>query len=301
MLWKCFVSIETLSVPSKTFLVGEYGVLAGGPALVINTEPRFELSVRSVETKSDFFAHKDSSAGLLWKHFAKEVEAKHGFVQFTFKDPWQEAGGMGRSGAEFLLVREWLLRNGFSTKKSLIQDYKKFAKSGSGADVLAQSTGLVTLIDSVSSGETKALKWPDWNLSFLIYKTGRKMKTHEHLEKNKTKSNSPRAYKKLAEISERAILAYRKKSLHAFLNTLMDFSTFQRKNDLIDLENYYLLEKIMAMPSVYFARGCGAMGFDTFLVFYQEEFETQVRKDMEKEFPMLTLVGDTSRITKGLK
>ena len=301
MLWKCFVSIETLSVPSKTFLVGEYGVLAGGPALVLNTEPCFELKAEVVDKKPEFFAHKDSPAGQIWNYFSKDVEEKKGFVKFEFSDPWKEAGGMGRSGAEFLLLREWLKKNKFSTKKTLIQDYKKFAKSGSGADVLAQEAGLVTFVESISNGKTKALKWPDWNLSFLIYKTGRKMKTHEHLEKNKTKSNSPRAYKKLAEISERSVTAFRKKSLHAFLNTLIDFSTFQRKNDLIDLENYYLLEKIMALPSVYFARGCGAMGFDTFLVFYQKDFESTVRKDIAKEFPMLTLVGDTAKLSKGLQ
>lgn len=300
------MSIATLSVPSKTFLVGEYGVLAGGPALVLGTEPCFELKVEFVDKRADFFAHKDSPAGFLWGHFVKDVEAKMGFAKFSFFDPYREAGGMGRSGAEFLLLREWLKQNEFETEKNLIQDYRKFAKSGSGADVLAQSMGLVTLIESVASNEAKALKWPDWNLSFLIYKTGRKMKTHEHLEKNKTKSNSTRAYKKLAEISERSITAFRKKSLHAFLNTLIDFSTFQRKNDLIDLENYYLLEKMMALPSVYFARGCGAMGFDTFLVFYQKEFESQIRKDIAKEFPMLTLVGDASslyktKLSKGLQ
>lgn len=32
-----------LSAPSKTFLVGEYAVLRGGPALLLNTSPRFRL------------------------------------------------------------------------------------------------------------------------------------------------------------------------------------------------------------------------------------------------------------------
>ena len=37
----------TLSVPSKTFLTGEYAVLSGGESLVVNTSPRFELHVTS--------------------------------------------------------------------------------------------------------------------------------------------------------------------------------------------------------------------------------------------------------------
>ena len=293
------MSIAVLSAPSKTFLVGEYGVLAGGPALILNTESRFELKVEKSNAVS-FFAHEDSPAGQLWQHFSKAVEDKMGALKFSFQDPWQEAGGMGRSGAEFLLLREWLKQNSFVTKKSLIEDYKKFAKSGSGADVLAQACGQVALVESVAKGEAKTLKWPDWNLSFLVYKTGRKMKTHEHLEKANAKSSSTRTYKKLAEIAEGSVEAFRKKSLHTFLNSLTDFSTYQRKSELIDLENYYLLEKIMALPSVYFARGCGAMGFDTFLVFYQKDSEKTVRAEVEKEFPMLKLVADTSKLSKGL-
>lgn len=292
--------MQILSAPSKTFLVGEYGVLAGGPALVLNTEPRFELkiSVQKNKGEKEFYAHPESPAGQLWAHFASAAIEKAGDVHFDFFDPWDGAGGMGRSGAEFILLRQWLKKNGLWTKKSLIEDYKNFASSGSGSDVLAQSCGLVTLI---SNAETRALKWPAWDLSFLIYQTGRKMKTHEHLEKANKKKSSPRVYKKLAEISVSAIEAYRKKSLHAFLNGLTDFSSYQKKYELIDSENYYLLEKIMALPSVYFARGCGALGFDTFLVFYQKEFEKTVRKDIQKDFPFLRLVADTSNLTTGIE
>lgn len=300
--------MQTLSAPSKTFLVGEYGVLIGGPALILNTEPRFQLKVELVENKSKslkdehhFYAHKDSPAGKLWSHFSEAVIKKTGQLHFDFIDPWQEAGGMGRSGAEFLLLREWLKQNGFVTKKTLMKDYKEFATAGSGADVLSQSTGQVAVIESVLSEEAKALKWPNWDLSFLIYKTGRKMKTHEHLEKTDKKSGSPKAYKKLAEIATGSVEAFRKKSLHAFLNSLTDFSAYQKKHDLIDVENYYLLEKMMNLPSVCFARGCGALGFDTFLVFYQKEFKKTVRQDIEKDFPFLKLVADTSQLTKGIQ
>ena len=69
--------------------------------------------------------------------------------------------------------------------------------------------------------------------------------------------------------------------------------------NLVHQENYLTLEKIMNLPSVYFARGCGALGYDTFLVFYQKEFENSIRVDMEKDFPFLKLVADTSKLTKG--
>lgn len=292
--------MQTLSAPSKTFLIGEYGVLIGGPALVLNTEPRFQLQVE-LDDVSLFFAHPESPAGQLWRHFSQDVFKKIGKVSFKFLDPWHEAGGMGRSGAEFLLLREWLLKNGFKTEKTLIEDYKTFAKSGSGADVLAQTCGQVALIESVLTGETKAWKWPSWDLSFLIYKTGRKIETHDHLDKMKKKNNVPKAYKKLAQISAAGIEAFGKKSLHAFLNHLTDFSSEQKKAGLIDLENYYLLEKLTNLPSVYFARGCGAMGFDTFLVFYQKEYESVVRQEVAKEFPFLKLVADSTNLTKGLQ
>ena len=39
--------VALLSAPGKTFLVGEYVALAGGPSIVLATEPRFELRVYS--------------------------------------------------------------------------------------------------------------------------------------------------------------------------------------------------------------------------------------------------------------
>ena len=49
----------TFSAPSKTFLSGEYAVLNGNPALVLNTGPRFHfcvppaVTVRSAGSRSN--------------------------------------------------------------------------------------------------------------------------------------------------------------------------------------------------------------------------------------------------------
>ena len=57
-----------LSVPSKTFIVGEYIALKGGPTLILSTNPRFELKATSSNpyfSDIEKLAHPDSPAGKL--------------------------------------------------------------------------------------------------------------------------------------------------------------------------------------------------------------------------------------------
>jgi len=91
--------------PSKTFLLGEYAVLNGGPAILLATEPYFE-----------------------W-------ENNH------FKDPYQGKGGFGASGAKF--VFKMFQENCFDALSAL-KKYQSTEHSGSGADVICQYTGGVT-------------------------------------------------------------------------------------------------------------------------------------------------------------
>src|SRR4051812_36096175 len=84
-----------LSVPAKTFLVGEYLALSGGPSLVITTLPRFELETDPQALRNPFaFA---SPAGKLWESDPLKPKLK-------FRDPFEEAGGLGASTAQFALL-----------------------------------------------------------------------------------------------------------------------------------------------------------------------------------------------------
>jgi hypothetical protein len=122
-----------IRIPSKTFVLGEYLVLQGGPALVLCHPPYFEAERGS----SDRPLASQSPAGQLAK--------KTGFDLSTlaFRDPHQGRGGFGGSGAEFLAV--WAYHQGktsFQEKDcwQAREDYRALA-SGSGVDVLTQAFG----------------------------------------------------------------------------------------------------------------------------------------------------------------
>lgn len=119
-------------VPGKTFLVGEYLALAGGPSIVANTAPFFEFSWfteaapevsagSSAGSSMDASSsgrltirhpfHADSPAGR-WLERAKSNLDNHPFShEIQFRDPFKGKGGMGASTAEFAgawIFRKWL-------------------------------------------------------------------------------------------------------------------------------------------------------------------------------------------------
>src|SRR5690606_39000184 len=100
--------------PSKTFLLGDYLSLLGGPALLLNTEPRFQGLLESIQptVKSSAIAdkiqaiepypgiHPQSPAGKFLQRHASDFAD----CNLTFFDPHQGAGGFGASSAQFLMV-----------------------------------------------------------------------------------------------------------------------------------------------------------------------------------------------------
>ena len=89
-----------LSVPSKTFLLGEYVVIHGGPALVLTTEPRFTLYALLQKTQRQIDIHSKSPAGKWIEQHADFYQQYH----LQFNDPHQSKGGFGASGAQFILL-----------------------------------------------------------------------------------------------------------------------------------------------------------------------------------------------------
>lgn len=92
-----------LSMPGKTFLAGEYLALSGGRTLVMSTNPKFKMTLRSacqssqMESKNPF--HQESPAGKLWL-IHQELLKKY---VIEFQDPYA-LGGFGASSAQFALL-----------------------------------------------------------------------------------------------------------------------------------------------------------------------------------------------------
>ncbi len=48
------------SVPCKTFILGEYAVLKGGPGILVGTEPRFILQAKYSDTPEEIESRVES-------------------------------------------------------------------------------------------------------------------------------------------------------------------------------------------------------------------------------------------------
>ena len=156
-----------INVPGKTFLVGEYAVLAGGSALGLATQPCFEISYGG-----------DNAVGFHPESPAGRYLQDHPTFSITMTDPYP--GGFGRSTAEYLAALGPRLHKapvGFST---LLNEYKKLS-SGSGIDLAFQYFGKVCLADQATSFY-QTFDWHFDNLDFLIVSTGLKVATHEHIK-----------------------------------------------------------------------------------------------------------------------
>ena len=87
-----------ISFPRKTFLIGEYAVMKGGPALLVNTIPRFRFHVQHPVKKNSHPFHKDSPSGLFIE------ENKKVFSSISIQSMQVYESGFGLSGAEFNCV-----------------------------------------------------------------------------------------------------------------------------------------------------------------------------------------------------
>lgn len=109
-------------IPGKTFLLGEYLALAGGPSIVANTAPCFEFSwqsdFRERESVDSSIAaaptvrhpfHQNSPAGQWLERTEGNSRNSHSDHLIQFLDPYNGKGGLGASTAEF--VGAWIFRN----------------------------------------------------------------------------------------------------------------------------------------------------------------------------------------------
>ncbi len=94
-----------ISFPSKTFLTGEYAVLEGAPAILVNTEPRFQFFVtekagnKEIKQSKEGF-HLQSPAGQ-WLERYPEISKNY---HIEYQDPYFGKGGFGFSSVQFDLV-----------------------------------------------------------------------------------------------------------------------------------------------------------------------------------------------------
>ena len=255
------------SFPSKTFLVGEYSALVEEGCLILNTHPMF-------------------------------IQLKDG----QFLDPHQQKGGFGASSAKWLCKylsnenltkseKEHLFdlnRNKLDSKLAIkLRDaYQKEIKQSeptlkvipSGVDILSQCIGQVAYID-IKKGVFKSLTWPFKDLGFLIFPTGNKTFTLEHLKKDIKIQDCGL----LAKKSQKVIDAFLENRKGQFLKTLKDFDCCLENLGFCCEQTLSLKKHIKKHFPEVLIKGCGALGMDTLLLVCASDMFSDVKSFIKKD------------------
>jgi len=240
-----------LSVPSKTFLIGEYVALEGGPALLLNTTPRFGLEVQ-----------KDNK---------------------VFRDPHRSRGGFGASGAEALLLayadalNEDRSRDAFGLLETVEKQKKQMGWSlGSGYDVLSMMAGKVAFVER-KSHQLESFDWPFANLDWILLRGKNKIATHTHLESLKRNNFSG-----VSEISKNVVESFKNRVELEFIEGVQNFARELCQLGLVEADVENNLAEIRKIEGVRAAKGCGALGADTQLVLVASEKRGAVLNALKK-------------------
>ena len=272
----------TLSYPSKTFLVGEYAVLHGAPAVLVNTFPQFKFHIDDQDHSQSCPFHEDSPA-----YFFMEKN-KEFFVNISIsvQDPYQGLGGFGLSSAEFNCVYDLFLkqRNLKCRLNQLWKIYKGLSK-GSGADVISQRIKGVCLFQP-DPFQAESIQWPFYDLSFALVRAGEKHPTSSHLNDLNFK-----AFPLLTELSMKAVESMRSFREDIFIDCVREYGEVLDQLKLVSENSFGMIQELRKNKDILCSKGCGAMGAEVIAVFFKKEKEKKVLEFL-KTFRVEAVLSD---------
>lgn len=259
-----------LTAPGKTFLLGEYVALQGGPTLVLTNQPSFELVVKSTQEKNPVVFENIDKESPASKFLLQQATAFKGY-HLTFNDPYRGLGGFGASSAQFLLISVLKkILSEFSLKincrvSELLADYQQFAWDGegfmpSGADLVAQAQGNVSYFHK-EQNRLQKLAWPFADINYYLLHTGNKVPTHQHL-----KELSFLTTHQLIDIVFAGLQHLQTKNAQGFINCINQYAQVLQALGLVCSKTTELLKIINTRTEVLATKGCGALGADVILV-----------------------------------
>lgn len=288
-----------LSVAGKTFVVGEYLALTGGPALILATEPRFRLQVQPSSLVLENPFHPLSPAGWFWQAHSDFFSR----YEIRFQDPYQ-VGGFGASSAQFALLHAfWQLQEEafgeserFLDWHQMLMDYRGQPTEGSkpsGADVVGAVTGGLAWFDR-NNGKVQAFAWPFQEVELLIAHTGKKLATHDHL-----KTLAPFDTQGFQKAMQDVLAGLSNVHFETFLQGLKAYRAQLEAQGKVAEFTRALVGSLEKHPELLFVKGCGAMGSDVILVLCLQEKVESARTLMKAH--QLAVFADSSRISQGLQ
>jgi len=254
------------SAPGKVFLLGEYAVLAGAPALVAAVPPRFRLSSSPFPYSIETVFHPESPAG-------RWCRAHGNAGSWQFSDPARGAGGFGASTAQFLLAAA---SEGHSDWRNLWAEYRSLhARSSgtppSGADLVAQTLGGVVEFHPSEKPEAFQRSGSLERISIAVIQAssqpGRKTATHSHLLEL-APAVLERIRSELQPLLDRALPAFARGDAPAFAASLGLYAEILARFDLEVAPARSDREAICAFPGILGAKGTGALQSDALIAVF---------------------------------
>jgi len=272
-----------VTVPSKTFLSGEYGALLDGPALLINSQPRFQIRFDHFEDKQAFINPIDNEKNPLFAYCAENEEFLFDF-DVHFDDPYGGAGGFGASSAQWAALYAFInqfqnpfkslfdktqnnydfLKNlDFSFIESFIKKYRSYTKEKyppSGYDVISQWIGKIAYID-IKRKILKRMDWPFDDIGFVLAKSPDKVATHEHL-----KHIGAIPALEIETVVHNIQKSLEEKNSNQFVNWVQKNYELFLKTGFVERQAQSRIEALRKMDGVLAVKGCGALGADVFFM-----------------------------------
>ncbi len=300
--------ILRLSCPSKTFLLGEYLVLNDGVALLMNTQPRFELLLDQKGSGNIDGFSPESPAG----QWIRQNNLVFKNVDVQFLDPHLERGGFGASSAQYLLshIATQILKNPAKAKalekptdefkiEQIWRAYRQLETvsaeglRASGADLVGQFVGGMCFFH-MEPFQARAFHWPFDDYDVVLVPTGAKLPTHEHLRGLKRVNTE-----ELEWIFARASETLNARDAQAFFDSVNDYYAELLEMNLVAEHTQVIVTSLLSKPFVRAAKGCGALGSDVVAVFIAKENREHLEACLSEMG--LSMAGDTSQIAQGLQ
>ena len=289
------MNVIEISCPAKTFLIGEYAVLDGGPAIVLNTKPRFICQIKKTNKPNPINIPSESPAGQWIKRNPHDFHC----VQMEWiHESKLIKNGMGFSSAQFNIVYaySYILREGHIDHlkpQEVWRSYRSLQFNGfkpSGADIITQWVGGLSIFEqNPPHVETLTSYFP--HLECLILKTGESFKTYEYL-----KSFEMTDLSDLKKIAQSAVTAIKQKKQDQFISNINNYRKALLEKNYITQNSKKILQEIEKIKAIQAFKTCGAMGAETLVVFYDKQEDAEVRKTLS----FLDIVADSDDLTYGL-
>ena len=252
-----------MQIAGKTFLSGEYAVLEGGSAIGMATKPYFEFSEIQSPNFEKINIHPESTAGLYLK-------LKNQKIENLFIENGYGVGGFGQSTAEFIYTWLKVQKQSWPLTKNkhldIYQDYLNLFTENqsikpSGADLLTQINSGISVFKNDQSAAVQSIQWPFKNYEVLIFSTGLKIKTHEHLQ------NLDRKHcRDLVGPSDLVVKNFLDQNYDQFLLSMKTWVRALQDKGLTHPDILEVVSKLSSQFSDCVFKPCGALGADVIAV-----------------------------------